>query len=162
MHNEAPSNYTCPLCRFIMDQDQLPPSSCIRDVVASNNRAMAIISVHQWPNNHGNVIVFPVDHFENLYDLPLEMATDVHYLARQVAIAMKEAWSCEGISTRQHNGKAGNQDVWHYHLHVTPRYSNDDFYAMYTSSARIMDPDKRADLAADLRAVIANIDIPAP
>jgi hypothetical protein len=38
---------------------------------------------------------------------------------------MRDAFGCEGISTRQHNGPAGNQDVWHFHLHVFPRYPND-------------------------------------
>jgi histidine triad (HIT) family protein len=42
---------------------------------------------------------------------------------------MKKVYTCDGVSTRQHNEPAGNQDVWHYHLHVTPRYENDNFYS---------------------------------
>ena len=42
---------------------------------------------------------------------------------------MKEAYSCDGISTRQHNEPAGNQDVWHYHLYVFPRYAGDGLYS---------------------------------
>jgi len=41
---------------------------------------------------------------------------------------MKQAWKCDGVSTRQHNEPAGNQDVWHYHMHVFPRWDNDDLY----------------------------------
>jgi histidine triad (HIT) family protein len=41
---------------------------------------------------------------------------------------MKTAYSCDGISTRQHNEPAGSQDVWHYHLHVIPRYKDDQYY----------------------------------
>ena len=37
----------------------------------------------------------------------------------------------DGVSTRQHNEPAGNQDVWHYHLHVFPRYQDDAFYEMF-------------------------------
>jgi len=36
---------------------------------------------------------------------------------------------CSTIHARQHNGPAGNQDVWHYHLHVFPRYTNDGLHA---------------------------------
>jgi histidine triad (HIT) family protein len=39
-----------------------------------------------------------------------------------------EIYGCPGISTRQHNGPEGNQDVWHYHLHVFPRYAKNDLY----------------------------------
>jgi histidine triad (HIT) family protein len=64
---------------------------------------------------------------------------------------MQNAFGCEGISTRQHNGPVGNQDVWHYHLHVFPRYSNDGLYAgqkvLYT-------PEERIELAATLRAAL--------
>ncbi|HET6586449.1 MAG TPA: HIT domain-containing protein [Oleiagrimonas sp.] len=64
---------------------------------------------------------------------------------------MRNAFRCEGISTRQHNGPAGDQDVWHFHLHVFPRYSNDELHAgqkvPYTTEERI-------ELAASLRAAL--------
>jgi histidine triad (HIT) family protein len=72
--------------------------------------------------------VIPAAHFENLYDLPDALGADIHRVARRVAIAMKTAYGCAGVSTRQHNESAGNQDVWHYHLHVFPRYPGDDLY----------------------------------
>lgn len=55
---------------------------------------------------------------------------------------MKASYSCDGISTRQHNEPAGNQDVWHYHQHIFPRYINDKLYENHeqkqfvTASAR--------------------------
>ena len=47
---------------------------------------------------------------------------------RHTALAVKHAFGCSGISTRQHNEPDGNQDVWHYHVHVFPRYPNDGLY----------------------------------
>ena len=44
------------------------------------------------------------------------------------AVAMRAAYGCNGISTRQHNEPAGGQDAWHYHFHVFPRYHDDDLY----------------------------------
>lgn len=55
------------------------------------------------------------------------------------------------ISTRQHNGPAGNQDVWHYHLHVFPRYSND---GLYTAQKLRYTTEERIELAASLRAAL--------
>jgi histidine triad (HIT) family protein len=52
----------------------------------------------------------------------------VHDLVRQIAVAIRSTYGCDGISTRQHNEPAGNQDVWHYHVHVFPRYRDDDLY----------------------------------
>jgi histidine triad (HIT) family protein len=52
----------------------------------------------------------------------------VHALTRLAALALKAVYVCEGVSTRQHNEPAGGQDVWHYHVHVTPRFEGDNFY----------------------------------
>jgi histidine triad (HIT) family protein len=64
---------------------------------------------------------------------------------------MKRAYGCDGTSVRQHNEPAGDQDVWHYHLHVFPRYAGDD---LYRSSARLTHPEERWPYADRLRAVL--------
>jgi len=75
-------------------------------------------------------------------------AQEIHRVARRLAIVMKVTYACEGISTRQHNEPAGNQDVWHYHLHVTPRYKNDNYYS---SQGEFMSIEHRAKHAEALR-----------
>ena len=85
----------------------------------------AMISFQQWPNNAGHVLVVPNEHFENLYVLPDHLGARIHELSRKLALAMKNAYDCDGVSTRQHNEPAGDQEVWHYHQHVFPRYRGD-------------------------------------
>ncbi len=128
MHNHAPENYICPFCLLIQGIENEHVYSVQSDIVYRDDVITACISSHQWPNNHGNVIVVPNPHFENIYDLPIQYAGEIHRVARMLALAMKAAYACDGVSTRQHNEPAGNQDVWHYHLHVTPRYKDDTFY----------------------------------
>jgi histidine triad (HIT) family protein len=122
------------------------------DVVYRDGEVMALISSHQWPNTAGHVLVIPTAHHENIYDLPLRLATRIHELARAVALAMKRTFSCDGVSTYQHNEPAGNQDVWHYHLHVFPRYVGDD---LYNTQRALMSVEERAGYARDLRAALA-------
>jgi histidine triad (HIT) family protein len=59
---------------------------------------------------------------------------------------MMSAFRCQGISTRQHNGPAGDQDVWHYHLHVFPRVRDDGLYgggrSPYASEERLQIADR--------------------
>jgi histidine triad (HIT) family protein len=121
------------------------------DVVYQDGQVCAFVSSHQWPNNPGNVLVAPVEHYENIYDLPVEVGSAIQELVRAVAIAMKVAWCCEGVSTRQHNEPAGGQDVWHYHVHVTPRFEGDCFYATYASERALMPAQERAQYASELR-----------
>ena len=70
----------------------------------------------------------PNEHIENLYDMPAPVGHAMFDLLQLTAIALKETYRCDGTSIRQHNEPAGNQDVWHFHIHVFPRYAGDDLY----------------------------------
>lgn len=154
MYNHAPDAYQCPLCAIMSNEMPRGPLYSPEDLVYADDAVYAIISAYQWPNNPGNVVVVPVQHFENIYDLPVEVACRIHEVAKRIALAMKAAWNCDGVSTRQHNEPAGNQDVWHYHLHVTPRYEGDELYAMYATAKALMPAEERAKYAQDLRSRI--------
>jgi histidine triad (HIT) family protein len=159
MHNHAPENYVCPFCLLIRGIENKHVHSVQSDVVYHDPVITAFIGSHQWPHNHGNIIIVPNEHFENIYDLPLHYAVDIHRVARMMAMALKAVYSCDGISTRQHNEPAGNQDVWHYHLHVTPRYENDQFY---TTRREFMPVDQRARHAEKLRGYLQQMESTRP
>ena len=127
--SHAPENYPCPFCLLAAGTLNEHVWSRESDIIYRDEHVMALIAAGQWPNNQGHVLVVPTEHFENLYDLPDDLGARIHALSRRVALAMKSAYNCHGVSTRQHNEPAGNQDVWHYHLHVFPRYEGDDLYA---------------------------------
>jgi histidine triad (HIT) family protein len=147
----APQGYACPLCALARGSPLSDGLSAHSDIVLSGEKAVAAISAYQWPNNPGNVIVFPIAHHENLYSIPADLAPAIHSVAQAVALAMKAAWQCDGVSTRQHNEPAGNQDVWHYHLHVTPRFKGDNFYGTLTTGKHLMAQAQRAAYTIQLR-----------
>lgn len=151
MYNHAPDSYTCPFCRLAGGDDHDILSNQA-DVFYRDEFLTALIPSHTWPNNHGNVIIISNQHYENLYDLPDVLGARIHALSRRVALAMKRAYGCAGISTRQHNEPAGNQDVWHYHLHIFPRYPGDQLYGAQREPAP---PEERARYAAMLREGLA-------
>jgi histidine triad (HIT) family protein len=153
MFNHAPENYNCPFCLLVQGIENEHVSSVQTDIIYHNQSVTAFIGSHQWPNNPGNVIIVPNEHYENIYDLPVHFVPKIHALAKAMAIAMKMAFACDGVSTRQHNEPAGNQDVWHYHLHVTPRYKDDNFY---TTHRQFMPADERAKYAQRLKAYMGD------
>jgi len=127
MFTHAPPGYRCPFCHLLSGADSAVNSQ--DDIVRRGGLATALISPRWWPNNHGHVLVIPNAHHESLYDLPEPQGHAVHDLVREIAIAIRSTYGCDGTSTRQHNEPAGNQDVWHYHVHVFPRYAGDQLYA---------------------------------
>jgi histidine triad (HIT) family protein len=125
MITHAPENYTCPFCAVIQGVEGAFPYSKQADIVYLDDQVLVMVSSHWWPGCEGNALVIPVLHVENIYQMPDELAALIAIWSRHVAIAMKETYGCDGISLRQHNEPAGNQDVWHFHQHVFPRYHTD-------------------------------------
>ena len=126
MFNHEPKDYACPFCQLIQGGEGKYNSQ--QDIICQDKLVTAFISPRWWPNNPGNVIIVPNQHFEHIYDLPARFAHRVQDIAKEVAKAFKEVYKCDGVSTRQHNEPAGGQDVWHYHLHIFPRYKDDNLY----------------------------------
>lgn len=146
MHLHEPNGYRCPFCAIVQGSED-PRATVWRDEVC-----VAVIARHQKPKSKGALLVFPVAHFENIYVLPDEIGAHIFKVSKRLAIALRTALACDGISTRQHNEPAGNQEVWHYHLHVAPRFANDNFYA---ATNEFMEVEDRLPYATSLRSALA-------
>lgn len=143
-----PPAYDCPFCR--LQQGTVDEHSVPSDVVAVTDRAFARISPKWWPENPGAVLVIPRSHVENIYSLAAADGHAVWDLTQRVAVAMRTVYDCDGTSIRQHNEPAGDQDVWHLHVHVFPRYEHDRLYQRHTES-RWVDAATREPYALQLR-----------
>ena len=145
MHNHAPPDYECFVCNLVAGDvgDSV--------VITDNEEALAIVSRRVWADGPGHALVVPKAHYENLYDLEDSAALDIARLTRRIAIAFKEALACDGTSTRQHNEPAGNQDLWHLHVHVFPRYDGDNLYGSWFRDST---HEERLALAARLQEVL--------
>ncbi len=140
--SHAPPGYDCPFCRLYReDASDLTRAA---DIVHRDETVMAFVSLDHWPPSPGHVLVIPAVHYETMYAMPDDLGARIFALVRDVGVAMKRALGCDGVSTRQHNEPAGNQDVWHYHHHVFPRFAGDNLYGA-----------KKVRLAAEERAALA-------
>lgn len=75
--------------------------------------------------NPGHVLVTVKPHVENIYELNDALAAAVFQTTARVARAVKKAYSPEGVTLYQANGPAAGQTVYHFHLHIVPRYARD-------------------------------------
>ena len=144
MSSHAPPHYQCPFCAIVRGEERDDVATRQEDIVLRASEVTAFISSHQWPNNPGHVLVIPNEHKENIYSLPDALAIPLQSTVRSIALALKTAFDCPETSTRQHNEPAGGQDVWHYHIHVFPRYPSD---GLYGSQRQRIPPELRKDQA---------------
>lgn len=77
------------------------------------------------PASKGHALILPKKHADNLYGLPDETAAKVLVLAKDMAAKMASALGCDGLNLVQNNGEAAGQTVFHFHMHIIPRYKND-------------------------------------
>ena len=77
------------------------------------------------PASSGHVLILPKEHFDNVYSLDDDTAAHVFQVAVKVAKALKEGLNLEGLNIVQNNGEIAGQTVFHFHMHIIPRYKGD-------------------------------------
>ena len=78
------------------------------------------------PATKGHVLILPKEHAANVFELSEETASKVFVLAKKIATVLKEVTGCEGVNILQNNGEIAGQTVFHFHLHMIPRYKGDE------------------------------------
>ncbi len=89
--------------------------------VYEDDDAIAILDV--MPQADGHTLIIPKAQAENLFDLEPRMAAAVMRVGQRVALAARQAFQPDGITLMQFNGAEAGQTVFHFHLHVIPRYA---------------------------------------
>ena len=77
------------------------------------------------PATKGHALILPKNHAANIYELPDKDAADIFVLAKKMAKKMTEILQCDGFNIVQNNGEVAGQTVFHFHMHLIPRYLND-------------------------------------
>ena len=77
------------------------------------------------PATYGHALILPKQHYANVIEITDELAAKAMVLAKKVITAMTEALPCDGYNIVQNNGETAGQTVFHFHMHLIPRYKND-------------------------------------
>ena len=78
------------------------------------------------PATRGHALLLPKNHFANLFELDDETSQNAILVAKKMAGKMKDALGADGFNLVQNNGEAAGQTVFHFHMHLIPRYENDN------------------------------------
>ena len=77
------------------------------------------------PATRGHALILPKEHYADLYELPEDTAGEAMKLAKKMAAKMTERLACKGFNLVQNNGEIAGQTVFHFHMHMIPRYQED-------------------------------------
>ena len=77
------------------------------------------------PASKGHIIILTKEHFDNVYSIDEATVGHVYKVAAKLADGINQALDCEGINILQNNGELAGQTVFHFHVHIIPRYKGD-------------------------------------
>lgn len=92
------------------------------------------------PATRGHALILPKDHYKNLYELPEEKTALAFKLAKKMACHMTKLLNADGFNIVQNNNEVAGQTVFHFHIHLIPRYLGDGQDILWTPQES--DPDK--------------------
>lgn len=76
------------------------------------------------PSHNGHTLIVPKKHYTDLFDIDNDTLNHILKISKQIAVLLKERLNYDGISLCQNN--MYGQDVKHYHLHLIPKYKEEE------------------------------------
>lgn len=144
----------CVFCKIL--NGELTP-----EAVAFRDSSTAVFpSLHQRPQNQGHMLVVPVAHIPYIYEIDREQGGALLETVARVARAVKAIGSADGVVVRQNNEAHGDQDVFHVHFHVIPRFAGDGFNRgddRYPFGAVEIPYERRMEQANKMRAALGDL-----
>ncbi len=77
------------------------------------------------PASKGHTLILPKEHYRDFYELDDALAEKIMPIAKKIMSELTDKLNCNGFNLLQNNGKVAGQTVFHYHLHLIPRYEGD-------------------------------------
>ena len=117
------------------------------EVVQEDEHTVALMDINPWTRGHA--VVIPRNHSRNLYEIPDDDLARTASAAKQLAERMRDRLGCAGVNLINSCEQAAWQTIFHFHVHVIPRYE-DDPLQLPTRPQRA-EPEELAEVAAQIR-----------
>ena len=104
------------------------------------------------PATKGHALILPKQHMANIFEMDDTTAEKVFVLAKRIAKAMKSALNCDGLNIVQNNGEVAGQTVFHFHMHIIPRYDNDGQHITWIPGTS--EADEREAIATQIKSLL--------
>jgi len=106
----------CTFCKIIHKTKQAY-------LVHEDEKCVAFLDAY--PVNQGHTLIVPRNHYENIYDIPEDTLAHIMVVCKKLANDYQKIFHPVGLNIIQSNGTAAQQTVFHFHIHMIPRYKDD-------------------------------------
>ena len=88
-----------------------------------------------FPAAKGHCLVIPKDHYESIDFVPDNIISSIFILAKKIVRLQKKIFNINDVNLLQNNGREAGQTVFHMHLHIIPRFKNDNVNLSWKENA---------------------------
>ena len=117
--------------------------------VYEDAEVLAFLDISQ--TTKGHTLVIPKEHFDNIYDIDPEVLGKAVQVGQKVIKHATKVLGCQGYNLLQNNGEVGGQTVFHFHMHLIPRYEDMDNSEMLKCKAREVGGEELKEIAEAMR-----------
>ena len=111
-------------------------------IVYEDEYVLAFLDISQ--TTEGHTLIIPKIHRVDVFEMEPSVMEQVFSVVPKIARALKETFGCSGLNVVNNNGKSAGQTVFHYHIHLIPRYGNDQFRIKFAHNRKDYDAEKLA------------------
>ncbi len=138
----------CIFCKII--RSEIPSAKVYED-----DHVLAFLDISQVTKGH--TLIIPKVHQADIYSLTPDVASQLFSKVPAIASALKEAYEPIGVNILNNNGEAAGQSVFHYHLHLIPRYGKGDgFGSVWKEHGSEYTPEDLANISKTIASCIKN------
>lgn len=124
----------CIFCKII--KGEIPSYTIYEDEIVK-----VLLDIN--PDTNGHTLVIPKKHYENLTDIDESVLHHISSTSKKMHTLLKEKLNCDGLTIVQNNNYG--QDIKHYHMHLVPRYKDDE-YTLHYNKDIVKDPKQIYDI----------------
>lgn len=121
------------------------------EILYESDTVISVIDI--MPIHYGHALIIPKKEYKNFLEVPESELGDLMRVTQKVAQALVTAFNLEGFNFFANNGEVAGQSVYHFHIHVTPRYK-DDGISFHRNLKKYESPQKMKEVADKIRAHI--------
>ena len=120
------------------------------EILFENDCAISILDVN--PIHYGHALVIPKNHHVDFLDVPEKELAGIMHAVHVVARALVKSFALKGFNFFSNNGTVAGQSIFHFHIHITPRYPDDNI--RFVLKLKRYEGDDMKEVASKIRASI--------
>lgn len=121
-------------------------------IVYEDDLVIAFLDILQ--STKGHTLVVPKKKYVDIFDIDEDVLAHLIKVTKKLAIKIKDVFDAKGVNLVNNNGKAAFQSVFHYHMHIIPRYENDNFDISFENNTKNMTDEEYKKRAALIKAAL--------